>query len=115
MKSFAVKNDKMDYNFSAFTKEQVLIALWMVAKDAPFFEMEGIVNKEAADYEKAREKLSKSLFVDDFCGRLIKTKFDDLSKINALLFDATHGKGAVQRALNILTNKNTLQEHISYS
>ncbi len=106
----------MSVNFSKYKKEFVLLALWKVAKDAPFFELEGIQNEEIATLEKAKSRLERNDMIFDFCGRLINTKLDNLSKTSSLLFDRDNGRNAMQKALQMLSNKeDNYQENITYS
>ena len=105
----------MTIDFSGFKEEQVLYALWLNAKDAPFFAETNTVNNEVATIEIAREKLSKSKFVDFFCGRQIKISFRNFPLIDGMLYNRDNEPNTVFKVLLQLQNKNMNgnQEHIS--
>ena len=105
----------MTIDFSGFTEEEVLYLLWLNAKDAPFFAETNTVNHEVATIENAREKLSKSKFVDFFCGRPIKISFRSFPLLDGMLYNRDNMPNTVFKVLLQLQNKNENdnQEQIS--
>ncbi len=101
-------NTKVD--ITGLDKAELLIKLWMKSKNASFFRSTGTPLPQPPTIEDARAELERSLNVDYFKGRVIKTNFGS-NQIDPFGYDRDNGTNCFAKIVEDMRSQSSNSKH----